>query len=428
MTLSGFSGLDPCVHCGFCLQACPTFLVTGDEADSPRGRIVLMRSLAASPAAADDESLRMHLDRCLGCRGCEPVCPSGVQYGSGLEAARAVLSRRRRPPLTARVVLATMAEPTLRGPAMALARAVRPMAARLAGASRLGFAFGMLAATREADSRIGGLTDRRKSASHHPSTRLSADPPGSPPPAGSAIIFQGCIMAGLFSHINEATSRTLAANGYEMRDVPNQGCCGALHAHAGLRAQAQDLARANVRAFARVPDAQIAVNSAGCGAALKEYPHLLAGDPLEAGAIALARRVKDVTELLAERGPRPGGTLDLKVAYDAPCHLLHAQRVSREPVTTLEAIPGLKRVLHAEAEVCCGSAGIYSLLEPGVSRAILERKTEAIMAVQPDVVATGNPGCAMQIGAGLRAAGCSIPVMHPVELLDRSYREAGYYE
>jgi glycolate oxidase iron-sulfur subunit len=195
-----------------------------------------------------------------------------------------------------------------------------------------------------------------------------------------------------------------------------------------MHAEAQDLARANVRAFAASPQATIAVNSAGCGATLKDYGHLLAGDPLEAGARALAARVRDVSELLAERGPRSGAPLKLKVAYDPPCHLLHAQRVSREPLALLDAIPGLTRIAHEEAEVCCGSAGIYSLLEPALSREVLERKTKAILAVDPQVVSTGNPGCAMQIGAGLRAAGSRISVVHPVELLDRSYQAAGFYE
>jgi glycolate oxidase iron-sulfur subunit len=235
-------------------------------------------------------------------------------------------------------------------------------------------------------------------------------------------------MEGLFSHVNDATARTLGANGYEIVDVPEQGCCGALHAHAGMHAEAQDLARANVRAFAASPQSAIAVNSAGCGAALKDYGHLLVGDPLEAGARALAARVRDVSELLAERGPRSGAPLKLKVAYDPPCHLLHAQRVSREPLALLDAIPGLTRIAHAEAEVCCGSAGIYSLLEPALSREVLERKTNAILAVDPEVVTTGNPGCAMQIGAGLRAVGSRISVVHPVELLDRSYQAAGFYE
>jgi glycolate oxidase iron-sulfur subunit len=170
------------------------------------------------------------------------------------------------------------------------------------------------------------------------------------------------------------------------------------------------------------------VNSAGCGAALKEYGRLLAGDPLEDEASAFAARVKDVTELLAARGPRPGAPLPITVAYDPPCHLLHAQRVAGDPLAVLAAIPEMNRVTHAEADLCCGSAGIYSLLEPALSRAVLARKTEAILAVSPDVVATGNPGCAMQIGAGLRAEGSDIPVVHPVELLDRSYRASGLYD
>jgi glycolate oxidase iron-sulfur subunit len=228
--------------------------------------------------------------------------------------------------------------------------------------------------------------------------------------------------------VNAATARTLGANGYQVVDLPGQGCCGALHQHAGLHSQAQALARENVRAFASAPEAAIAVNSAGCGAALKEYGRLLAGDPLEEEARTFAGRVKDVSELLAERGPRQGAPLEMTVAYDPPCHLLHAQRVAREPLAVLDAIPGLTRVAHAEAELCCGSAGIYSLLEPALSREVLDRKTSAILAAEPEVVTTGNPGCAMQIGAGLRAAGSRIPVVHPVELLDRSYEAAGFYE
>ena len=427
-----FSGLDPCVHCGFCLQSCPTFLVTGDESDSPRGRIVLMRALARDERHAGNESLRRHLDRCLGCRGCEPVCPSGVRYGQSLEAAREVIGRERRPSFTARLVLATMADATLRKPAMAAARAVRPLAGKLAGSSRVGFAFGMLAATGpwktgsgirgpEASGSNAGFGARDPGSGN--ATRVP-DPEARTPVA----VFRGCIMEGLFSHVNAATERTLGANGYQVTEIRAQGCCGALHAHAGEHEQAKELARANVTAFAAAPNAAVAVNSAGCGAALKEYPHLLAGDPLEAEARTFAGRVKDASELLAARGPRPGGPLPLRVAYDPPCHLLHAQRVAREPMAVLEAIPELTRVAHAEAELCCGSAGIYSLLEPELSRAVLGRKTEAILASSPDVVATGNPGCAMQLGAGLRAAGANIPVVHPVELLDRSYRAAGLYD
>jgi glycolate oxidase iron-sulfur subunit len=234
-------------------------------------------------------------------------------------------------------------------------------------------------------------------------------------------------MDGLFSHVNAATQRTLGANGYRFTDVPEQGCCGALHAHAGEHVRAAELARANVRAFAASGDAPIVVNSAGCGAMLKEYGRVLGDDALAEPARAFSARVRDVTELLSARGPHPGGRLDVGVAYDPPCHLLHAQGVADPPLTVLDAIPGLRRLPYAEADVCCGSAGIYSLLEPELSRAVLARKTQALLASGADVVATGNPGCAMQIGAGLRAAGSRIGVVHPVELLDRSYAAAGLY-
>ena len=234
-------------------------------------------------------------------------------------------------------------------------------------------------------------------------------------------------MSGLFSHVHDATERTLSVNGYEPVDVTEQGCCGALHAHAGQHDRALDLARANVRAFTASGDAPIAVNSAGCGAMLKEYGRVLQDDALAEPARAFAARVRDVTELLSARGPRPGGRLDVGVAYDPPCHLLHAQGVADPPLAVLDAIPGLRRVAYAEPELCCGSAGIYSLLEPELSRAVLARKTDALLGSGADVVATGNPGCAMQIGAGLRAAGSRIGVVHPVELLDRSSAAAGLY-
>jgi glycolate oxidase iron-sulfur subunit len=226
-------------------------------------------------------------------------------------------------------------------------------------------------------------------------------------------------MDGLFAHVHAATIRTLEVNGYAVRDVSGQGCCGALHAHAGLREDARRLARVNVAAFAE-GDEPIVVNSAGCGAMLKEYGHLL-GDP------RFAARVKDVTELLAARGPRPGAPVDATVAYDPPCHLLHAQRIAGPPERVLRAIPVLRLIMTADAAQCCGSAGLFTLLEPAMSRAVLAPKLAALGAARPQVVATGNPGCLMQLGAGLAAAGIPAIVRHPVELLDDSYRAAGYY-
>lgn len=405
----GFEGLDSCVHCGFCLQACPTFLATGDEADGPRGRIELMRALERGELPATDPDLALHLDRCLGCRGCEPVCPSGVAYGHGLEAARERLAQARPLPWVARLALWALTSAEAAAPTYVLARLLRAtgLPALLAGASQVRFSMGMLAATRP-HPKEDGVT--------------AATTDGS-----AACLFRGCVMEGLFSHVHAATIRTLAANGRPVRDVSGQRCCGALHAHAGLRAEARDLARANIAAFGEGDD-PIVVNSAGCGAMLKDYGHLLADDPAcAAEARRFSARVRDVTELLAETGPIPGGALDLRVAYDPPCHLLHAQRVSEPALALFRAIPVLQLVPVAGAEQCCGSAGLFTLSQPAMSRTVLAPKVERLREASPDVVATGNPGCAMQIGAGLRAAGVTTAVRHPVELLDASYRTARLY-
>jgi glycolate oxidase iron-sulfur subunit len=232
-------------------------------------------------------------------------------------------------------------------------------------------------------------------------------------------------MQGLFSHIHDATRRTLEANGYRVVEVPGAVCCGALHEHAGDRPNAERLARQNVAVFAGSADF-IVSNSAGCGALLKDYGHLLG----TAEGDAFGGRVRDVTELLAQTGPRPGGSLPLDVAYDAPCHLQHAQRVLEAPLVVLRAIPDLRLQLLPGSDRCCGSAGIYSLLEPALSRTVLEAKlqTFAEASPRPALVATGNPGCLMQIGAGLKAAGLSTRVAHPVELLDWSYAKGGVYD
>ena len=414
--MTGFAGLATCVHCGFCLQSCPTYVATGDEADSPRGRIVLLRRLEAGELSAEDPHLRHHLDRCLGCRGCEPVCPSGVSYGPALEAAREMLGRRRAPPLVVRVILHVIAQPALRRLVFGLARAVRPIAGTLAGWSRGGFLAGMLAGSR--DRGMEGWRDGGRPL-----------PPPSPPipRASPATVFLGCIQRDLFGHVNAAAARTLRANGYALQEVPRQGCCGALHAHAGQLDTARALARGNVRAFAEAPETLVAATAAGCGAMLREYGVLLADDPLAEEARRFSTRVRDVTELLADACPARGAPMPLTVAYDAPCHLVHAQRVTDAPLAVLGAIPALVILPHAEADACCGSAGLYSLVQRGLSRDILERKLDALAAVGPDVVVTGNPGCAMQLAAGMRASGLGTPVVHPVELLDASYARAGRY-
>jgi glycolate oxidase iron-sulfur subunit len=412
VTADGFRGLDPCVHCGFCLQGCPTYRVTSDEADSPRGRIVLMRGLERGNLSANEPTLAYHLDRCLGCLACETSCPSGVNYGSALESVRALLTRVRPIPRVAHAVNTVMAKRRLRRPLLWAARLSRPAAPAFAGKSRLGFMMGMLGATR-------GLAQQRNHRTVTPTAHVSS--------VGSTTLLTGCIMEGLFSHVNTATARTLAVNGYRLVEVTGQACCGALHAHTGQHDRALQLARQNVRAFASVPEATIAVNSAGCGATLKNYGHILAGDPLEQEAISFANRVRDVSEMLADCGPVQGKPVPLRIAYDPPCHLLHAQGIHDPPIQVIDSIPSAERIPHADAAMCCGSAGSYSLTESGLSRAVLANKVAALLAVRPDVVATGNPGCIMQLGAGLRSEGSRVPVVHPVEILDRSYALAGFY-
>jgi glycolate oxidase iron-sulfur subunit len=410
----GFAALDSCVHCGFCLQACPTFLSTGDEADSPRGRIELMRALERGELAPNDPFLATHLDRCLGCRGCEPVCPSGVGYGHGLEAARELIARTRPLPWLARAALSAFTTPGLSRVVYALGRLLRAtgIPGWLTGWGKVRFAMGMLAATRPV-RRLGGLTVRR----------ARDTPTAYPPNRLPVFLFRGCIMDGFFAHVHEATIRTLEVNGYEVKEVPGQVCCGALHVHAGLSDEARTLARRNVVAFGD-GDERIVVNSAGCGAAMKEYGHLLDGGE----ALRFAARVKDVTELLADRGPAPGAPVDLRVSYDPPCHLLHAQRVVTAPLQLFQAIPVLQLVSTPDAAQCCGSAGLFTLVQPEMSRAVLSPKLASLREAAPQIVATGNPGCLMQLGAGLAAAGIAARVRHPVELLDESYRAAGYYE
>jgi glycolate oxidase iron-sulfur subunit len=400
------AGIDACVHCGFCLQSCPTYLTLEDENDSPRGRVLLMRSALEGALAIDDPSLETHIDRCLGCRACETACPSGVPYGHLLEATRATMSARRRLPFVARVILAVFAKPTILTMAMAMSRMLRAtrlpaFLSRLGG--RLGFAMAMLASTRRA------------------SPSKVYVPRGDGARERIALLF-GCVMEGLLTETNRATERTLVVNGYTMVDAPGQRCCGALHAHAGDLRQARALARANIAAFERSGAEYVCANAAGCGAMMKEYTHLLADEPSFADrARRLSARVRDVSELLVAAGPARGGEVHATVTYDAPCHLLHAQRIADPPLAMLRAIPGVTLIPLVGSEHCCGAAGIYNLIEPDTSNAVLAPKLKNIAATHAELVATGNPGCLMQIGAGLKRASIRARAIHPVELLDASY-------
>ncbi|HYV96060.1 MAG TPA: heterodisulfide reductase-related iron-sulfur binding cluster [Gemmatimonadaceae bacterium] len=397
------AGLDACVHCGFCLNACPTYLALEDENDSPRGRLVLMRQMLDGDIALTDPDATTHLDRCLGCRGCETACPSGVPYGELLEATRATIAKARPLPWNARAILFVFAHPRLLAFVMACSRAFRAtgiprLLARIP--HKAFFPFAMLASTARRTASRGG------------------SPAGADTGDTTAAFLTGCVMEGLLSPANRATERALATNGYRLAAAPGQQCCGALHAHAGDDSTARTLARANVAAFEASGAEFIAVNSAGCGAMMKAYGHLLRDDPdWSERAKAVAARVRDVSELLVAAGPRATGGPELRVAYDAPCHLQHGQRVVTEPIQVLSVIRGVTLVPLAGSDQCCGSAGIFNLLEPDVADRVLRPKLAQIEASRVDIVATGNPGCLMQIGGGLLRAGSRTVARHPVELI-----------
>lgn len=441
-------GLLACIHCGFCLPSCPTYRVLGDEADSPRGRLHLMRAVAEGRLEATDPDFQRHLDRCLGCRACEPVCPAGVPYGQLLEHAREEIQAHRRPGFLARGLPAVFGRRLPARLAGAAGRLLR--AAGLAGAlarllpatktlhvPRTGLA--MLASSRPWPGlrRAPGERRRARGAEARGSERndrgsgLAANggEAGRPAVGHRVGALAGCVQQGLFARVGAATGRTLAANGYRLVTVGDTGCCGALHAHGGDLAGARDTARRQIQAFEAAGVDWVAVDAAGCGAAMKEYGELLAHDPAwRERAARFSRRVRDVTELLAAAGPRRGGTVSLRVTYDPPCHLLHGQGVDAAVRRVLEAVPGLEVVPLPDGDRCCGGAGIYGLTQPELGREISGRKRDAVLSTGAEAVLTGNPGCMMQTGAGLLLAGAGMGVLHPVEVLDESYRRGGMHE
>jgi len=404
-----------CVHCGFCLPACPTYARLGDENDSPRGRLYLMRAVVEGRLPPDADAVTTHLDRCLGCRACEPVCPSGVRYGFLLERARDLVAREAGTGFMTRSALRVFGSRPLTRLVSAVGRVLRAggFANRLARAlpqrlARARFALAMVGATAPARAHPSPATERRSSLVARRSHRVA--------------MLTGCVQDGLFRRVNDATRAVLEANGCEVVVVPGEVCCGALHAHNGALDGARSLARRNVRAFAHADVDYIVVNAAGCGAMMKDYGELLAGDALAADAEAVAGRVRDLFELLAELGPVRGGAVPMRVTYDAPCHLHHGQGITAAPLDVLRTIPGLELVPLPDAEECCGGAGIYGMTHPELGGRILDDKLASIRSTGAQVVVTPNPGCMMQIGAGLTLAGDHLQVLHPVELLAESYR------
>ncbi len=415
------AGLDLCVHCGFCLPACPTYLALEDENDSPRGRILLMRQLLEGGIAVTDSDATEHFDKCLGCRACETACPSGVPYGELIEATRASMLESHGMPWTARVILGVFSRKWLLRTAMAGARLLRatriPVLLAIVLPRRLAFPFAMLAST--SPVKLGQYT-----ASLNTTGRDTTDRGTTNPPVKVATL-DGCVMHGLYAHVNRATERCLTRAGCSLTDAPGQVCCGALHAHAGDLKTAQKLARTNIAAFEASGAEFVVVNSAGCGAMMKCYAHLLsdaAGGTASDWynrALQFSSRVRDISEFLATRAQPPAAAaLNVSVTHDAPCHQQHAQRVVRQPLDLLAGIPGLRFTPLTDSDQCCGSAGIYSLIEPDVSESVLAPKLTHITDTRATLVATGNPGCMMQIGAGLMLSGSSARTVHPVELFD----------
>ena len=443
--------LGNCVHCGFCLPVCPTYVRLHDEADSPRGRLHLMGAVVEGRLDPGSDAFQRHLDRCLGCRACETVCPSGVEYGFLLERAREVAGEARPASLLTRGLLSAIRHPLAFRIWMASSRLLRwsrlpSVLARIIPAKgplvTARFGMGMLAASLPWSApRVGGNGGRGKGGSRSAGrtatgaqvTTTSGADAGSTAveTRGRVAFLSGCLQDQLFRRVNDATRRVLEANGWEAVPIPKQGCCGALHAHAGRLDEARELARRNLTAFRGAGVDWIVANAAGCGATMREYAELLEGGTAQEHEAAtwFQERVLDVSEILAGAGsrPRPGGALPLTVAYDPPCHLLHGQGVRNPPLDLLRSIPGMEVVLVPNGDECCGGAGIYGITHPELGGRIGDDKVAAVQRTGAEVLATGNPGCAMQIGAGLRIRGSRIQVAHPVELLDESYRVGGLY-
>ena len=403
--------LDDCVHCGFCLDACPTYVLWGEEPDSPRGRIVLIDEALNRAESLSDEIVT-HLDRCLGCLACVPACPSGVRYDQLLERARPQVERaheRSRAEQALRLLLfETLPHP----------RRLRALVPALAAARRLGAGHlpGRLSVLAKVAPRTPSRAERRRA--------VPALTPAVGEPRGRVGLLLGCVQRVFYGDVHRATIGVLAAEGWEVVAPGAPDCCGALELHAGEEPAGIARAEATIAAFGAVGELDhIVVNAAGCGAAMKAY-----GDILETPvARAFAGRVRDIAEVLSDGPARaPRGPVPLRVAYHDACHLAHAQGVKAEPRELLRGIPALELVeVEREPGLCCGSAGIYNIVQPAAAAELGARKAAALLETGADAIAAGNPGCAAQIERHLREAGRPLPVHHPVELLWRSLQASG---
>ena len=409
--------IDKCVHCGFCLAACPTYVLWNEEMDSPRGRIYLMK-IATEGAAQMTAQWVQHFDTCLGCMACMPACPSGVDYGKLIEATRAQIERHHPrsffEKLHRRLLFALFPRPDrlrlLRWPLVAYQKSGLQALLRKSGVFR--------------------LLPKKLSAMETlmPALGPTEIIPEVTPAIGErrlrAGLLLGCVQREFLPQINSATVRVLAAEGCEVFAPDAQPCCGALMVHAGEESSALVLARKTIDAFEQANVSVIVTNAAGCGSNVKEYGHLLRDDPNYAErAKTFAEKCKDITEVLAELPPRAQrNPLRMRVAFHDSCHLQHAQGVRAQPRQLLAGIPGIELTEIPEGPICCGSAGIYNLVQPAAATALGDRKAQLITPLNADVVATGNPGCLLQLQSSLARQHARIPVVHTIQILDASLR------
>jgi glycolate oxidase iron-sulfur subunit len=422
MTAPAFDEIDrpslsvirDCVHCGFCLTACPTYLETGNELDSPRGRIYLMKS-AIEGRIPMGEALVKHLDLCLGCLACETACPSGVDYSQLIEASRSQIERRYRRPFWDRfyrsLLFSVFPYPKRLGlllPFLFLYQAT--------GVKGLVQSSRVLRKFSDKLAHIEGMLPEVKSVFPSPLPNLT---PAKGKRRFRVALLTGCVQSVLFPETNEATVRVLAENGCEVIIPKGQGCCGALSLHSGRLSESRDFARSNIEVFENSDFDAIIVNSAGCGSAMKEYGELLNDSRAE----KFGKRVKDIMEFLADIGIQGElKELRLRATYQDACHIAHAQRIKTHPRKIIKQIPGIEFIELPESEICCGSAGIYNLVEPEMAEKLLQRKISKLKETGAQVLVAGNPGCLLQIGMGIRRYGLNIKTAHPVELLDWAYR------
>jgi glycolate oxidase iron-sulfur subunit len=413
-----------CIHCGLCLEACPTYVITGNENDGPRGRLYLMRAVAEGRIEETSSAFATHIDRCLGCRACEQVCPAGVEYGQLLEASREVLLHAQPRSDLANKLLRLMLRYVWQSPwrlriFFGISRLFRDLGlSRLLLKSRLArfispraeFALALLESSRPALGK-----------------RITVGPTQTDQRGERVLLFKGCIGEGLFARVNRATVRVLRVNNFNVSAPEKQFCCGALHAHAGDLEGARELARKNIAAFDE--DAPIVTNAGGCGAMLVSYGHLFANDEeLAPAAASFSARVRDVSQQLETSGIRTApAAVSATVTYDTSCHLLYGQHSGEASEKMLRSVTGDRFVALSDSERCCGAAGVYNLLQPDMSQQVLEDKLDHIRESKARILATGNPGCQMHIGAGACLAGIPLRVCHPIELVDEAYEQAGFY-